>query len=147
MIAIKSNKELYFPSGKGVVTMSIDMIINRPELGVYEMRIVDTCEREVTVGEETVTQFVGFITRFKTMTYEELDELVVLLDVDMTVGSLRENINELFRQGLLIVTKKECVDGIYGEPGLGQYASQAEDWEIYRPTSEERPTQILDRKH
>lgn len=146
MIAIKSNKELYFPSGKGIVTMKIDMIINRPDTGTYEMRIVDTCERDVIVDEQTVTQFVGFITRFKTMSYEELDDLAELLDVDMTVGSLRENINELFRQGLLIVTQKECADGIYGEPGLGQYASQAQDWEIYRPTAEERPTQILDRK-
>lgn len=146
MIAIKSNRELYFPSGKGFVTMNIDMIINRPEMGVYEMRIVDTCEKETTVNGETITQFVGFITRFKTMTYTELDDLVQLLNVDMTIGSLRENINELFRQGLLIVTQKECVDGIYGEPGLGQYASQAQDWEIYRPTEEERPEQILDRK-
>jgi hypothetical protein len=146
MIAIKSNKELYFPSGKGFVTMSMDMIINRPETGTYEMRIVDTCERETMMDNQPITQFVGFMTRFKTMTYEELDALAELLNVDMTVGSLRENINELFRQGLLIVTQKECVDGIYGEPGLGQYASQAQDWEIYRPTEEERPEQILDRK-
>lgn len=48
MIAVKSNKVLQFPpTYRGIVTMEIDMIINRPEAEAYEMRIIDTCTKIV----------------------------------------------------------------------------------------------------
>lgn len=147
MIAVKSNKDLnFFPIYTGKVTMRIDMIINRPEAEAYEMRIIDTCtkivQKEVPIMDENgqptaETELKDFvevqgkpITRFKLMTYDELDVLAEALDIDMTVGNLRENINELFRRGLLFITQKECVDGINGEPGSGMYFTEAQDWEI-----------------
>lgn len=140
MIAIKSNKELMFPpSFRGIVTMKIDLIQNKPEQEIYELRIIDTCTKdEVTQipieGDEestvphTVTKILGNeVVRFKTMTYDELDQLTSMLDVNMSDKTkLRENINELFRQGLLVITQKECMEG------QGMYFSEATDWEIAR---------------
>jgi hypothetical protein len=140
MIAIKSNKELYFPDGKGKVTMRIDMIINRPDAQAYEMRLIDTCTKEVTEDEVTKVLKIGTPkTRFKTMTYEELDTLVANLNIEnITKETLREDINEIFRQGLLVVTQMECMNGISGEPGKGQYYSEAQDWEILREETVEK---------
>lgn len=132
MIAIKSNKDLYFPSGKGRVTMSITIIQNKPEERIYEMKIIDTCEREIIEDGQTIKQFIGFITRFKTMTYDEIDALYESLDMESVNLPMREKINESFRQGLLTVTQKECIDGISGEEGKGQYYSEAQDWSIIR---------------
>ena len=146
MIAIKSNKDLYFPSGKGKVTMSINLIQNKPEEKVYEMRILDTCEREVTVDNQIVKQFIGYITRFKTMTYDELDTLYNSLNMDNVELPMREKINESFRQGLLAVTQKECIDGISGEEGKGQYYSEAQDWEIYRVGNENKFPEEINNK-
>ena len=145
MIAIQSNKHLMFPpSFKGTVTMKMDLIQNKPEEQVYEMRIIDTCSTEVeeetevsieTDGEiqtqiqtQVVTKELGQqVVRFKTMTYAELDNLASALNIDMSDKTkLRENINELFRQGLLLITQKECLEG------HGNYFSQAQDWEIVR---------------
>lgn len=147
MIAVKSNKVLQFPpTYRGIVTMEIDMIINRPEAEAYEMRIIDTCtkivQKEVPVigengqlREETEMKDVIEVqgkptTRFKLITYDEIDVLTEALGVDMTVGTLRENINELFRRVLLFITQKECGDGINGESGFGMYFTEAKDWEI-----------------
>lgn len=146
MIAIQSNKDLMFPpSFKGTITMKMDLIQNKPEEQVYEMRIIDTCSTEVeeetevsieTDGEiqtqiqtQWITKQLGQqVVRFKTMTYAELDNLASALNIDMSDKSkLRENINELFRQGLLLITQKECSEG------HGNYFSQAQDWEIVRP--------------
>ncbi len=143
MIAIKSKKDLMFPpSFKGTVTMKIDLIQNKPEEEIYELRIIDTCtqeveeEIEVPVGDEgevenqtqTFNKQIGQqVTRFKTITYTELDALSSILNVDMSDKTkMRENINELFRLGLLIITRKECSEG------EGMYFSAAEDWEIVR---------------
>lgn len=146
MIAIKSNKDLMFPSSfRGTITMKMDLIQNKPEQEVYEMRIIDTCtkvveeEIEVSVeidGEtqiETQTllvtrQFGKEQVRFKTMSYDELDALASELNIDLSDKTqLRENINELFRQGFLLITQKECLDG------QGIYFSEAQDWEIVNP--------------
>lgn len=149
MIAIQTNKDMIFNSSKGRIRMEIDVIQNKPNQGLYEMRIVDSVNKDVEEEQEVpVTSEDGTITyetqkvivnkildvkppRFKTMTYEELDNLVQFLDVDMSQGNLRENINNLFRKGLLIVTQQECVNGISGEPGRGMYFTEAQDWEIF----------------
>lgn len=146
MIAIQSKKDLLFPpSFKGTVTMKMDLIQNKPEQEIYEMRITDTCttqfEQEAEVSVETdeeiqtqlqtqvVTRQLGKeVVRFKTMSYAELDALSSALNIDISDKTkLRENINELFRQGLLFITQTECVEG------HGNYFSQAQDWEIVRP--------------
>lgn len=145
MIAIQSNKELYFPDGKGFVKMEMDLITNKPYSESYEMRIVDSCYKEVeeeyteipdgetepVVKTRMVTKQIGkSITRFKTMSYAELDALCDMLDVDSMAIPMREKINESFRQGLLLVTQQECLNSISGEYGKGSYYSEAKDWEI-----------------
>lgn len=134
MIAIKSNKELYFPDGKGFVTMKIKPIQNDPDAEVYTMRLEDSCTKEITdeEGNTSITKIGSTRIRFKTMTYDELDDLYELLDMDSVELPMREKINESFRQGLLAVTQKECLDGISGEAGKGQYYSEAQDWYILR---------------
>lgn len=149
MIAIKSNKELYFPDGKGFVTMKIDLIQNAPDARTYTMRLEDTCTREVTEGEITKEVKIGNPKiRFKTMTYDEIDALYELLEVENLDLNLRQKIDESFRQGLLAVTQKECQDGISGEEGKGQYYSEAQDWYIVRSTdpTQDRPTEVGESK-
>ena len=141
MIAIESKKDLLFPpSYRGKVTMKIDIIINRPDLGIYEMRITDTCtkivQKKVPVLDQNanptsqtemknVVEVLGKpMTRFRTMTYAELDALANGLDITIAAGSIRENINDLFRKGLLVVTQQEC------QKGEGMYFSEATDWKI-----------------
>jgi len=141
MIAIESKKDLLFPpSYRGKVTMKIDIIINRPDLGIYEMRITDTCTKMVqkqvpvlnasglpTGQQETknVLEPVGKpVIRFKTMTYAELDALANGLDITIAAGNMTENFNNLFRKGLLVVTQQEC------QKGEGMYFSEAADWKI-----------------
>ena len=144
MIAIQSNKNLkFFPSYTGKITMVMDLIQNKPEQKVYEMRIIDSCKKVIQkefplIGEDglptgetemkNVDEIQGkTITRFKLMSYDELDQLAIKLNVDMSDKTkLRENINELFRQGLLAITQKECIE----EQGI--YFSEAQDWEIVR---------------
>ncbi|HEX7868925.1 MAG TPA: hypothetical protein VF455_02320 [Chryseobacterium sp.] len=138
-----------FLSTKGIIRMQIDLIQNNT-LNSYTMRIIDSCVKEVeeevevpivqengTVVMETQTKTILKVLekkepRFKTMTYDELDSLTEILNVDMTKGNLRENLNELFRRGLLAITQKECVDGISGEVGRGLYFTEAKDWEIVK---------------
>lgn len=139
MIAIKTKTHKQFPpSFVGYIKMEMDLIQNIPGGEQYNLRIIDTCyiEEEIEVpvfneGETTLEkqiiqkQLGGQITRFKVMTYDELDQLAKLLSVDMTDKTkLRENINELFRQGLLFITQQECRNN------QGQYFTKAEDWEI-----------------
>lgn len=142
MIAIQSNKKLQFPPASvGIVKMEIDLIQNKPSEEVYELRIVDTCfeivneEKEILETEGIVTKVIpvkkilGTNTRLKKYTYAELKELGKLLNINFQENTLIiENINELFAQGLLLVTQSECQQGISGE-GKGMYFSEAQDWE------------------
>ena len=45
-------------------------------------------------------------------------------------SNLRENIEEVFKQGLLLYTQQECINGISREPGKGMYFTEAQNWEI-----------------
>lgn len=155
MIAIQTNKEFVFNSSKGFIRLEIDLIQNKPREELYVMRIIDSVNKDVQEEQqfavvddegnttyETRTVTVNKVletkpVRFKAMTYQELDQLAELLDVDMSQGNLRENINNLFRKGLLIVTQKECQDGISGEQGKGMYFTEAQDWEIFGKPSEQ----------
>nr|DAM45110.1 MAG TPA: hypothetical protein [Caudoviricetes sp.] len=146
MISIKSNKELFFGQAKlGYVRMHIDMIINRPTERTYELKIVDSCfkleEEEVPVYDEvnhvyerkTVTVEVPIAKkdRFVTYNYETVEGLAKVLNLKRTdFDSDTKYINELFRQGLLLTTKKECQDSISGISGKGMYLSEVQDWEI-----------------
>lgn len=159
MIKLKSNKELMFPPYlRGFVTMDMDIIQNKPNEKVYEMRIVDSCSQKVmkdfeepvlnedgkptfeedgtpittTIQREVEVQVGTPVTRFKYMSYDELGQLAVALNVDMSdPANLVENIQELFRQGFLIITNKEAAEGV------GMYYSEPGDFSIVRPQVEE----------
>ena len=142
MIAIQSTKKLQFPPASvGFVKMEIDLIQNKPSEELYELRIVDTCfdnikEEIKTLNEQgelvkevkdTVKVF-GTNVRFKTYTYAQLKQLATQLNVDFSDNTLTlENINQLFREGLLLITQLECQQGI-STPGKGMYFSEAQDW-------------------
>ena len=68
--------------------------------------------------------------RFKTMTYDELNELAQYLDIELEQENSVSKYEELFRQGLLFITQQECINGISGEEGKGMYFTEASDWEI-----------------
>lgn len=142
-IAIKSNKDLMFPpSYRGIVTTEIDLIQNKPAHEVYELRIIDTCTKQVeeeiekfnpeTQQTETktvsVTKVLGApVTRLKQYSYEQLEQLSVALNLKQSdFEHYTDYINELFTQGLLIITQQECA------AGQGMYFSEAQDWEIVR---------------
>ena len=144
MIAIKSTKKLQFPPASiGYVTMEIDLIQNKPNDEVYELRIIDTCtdvviektfvpniQGEIEEQEKEVVKVLGTNIRSKSYTYQELSQLGQILNLNISnFPSLTDYINELFRQGLLITTQQECQKGISGE-GKGMYFSEAQDWII-----------------
>ncbi|MCQ4155128.1 hypothetical protein PG294_07195 [Riemerella anatipestifer] len=136
------HNELFPPIHKGIVTMEIDLIQNKPTENKYELRIIDTCTKEVEeevnevepITQETITKKIMVIkrlgtpvTRIKVYTYEELEQLSKLLRLNLEdFESYTDYINELFRKGLLIITQKEC------QEGKGMYFSESQDWEIVR---------------
>ena len=142
MIAIQSTKKLQFPPASvGFVKMEIDLIQNKPSEELYELRIVDTCFDNIQEEVETLNELgevvksivdtvkvYGTNIRLKQYTYAQLKELETQLNVDFSDNTpTLENINELFRKGLLITTQLECKQGISGK-GEGMYFSAAEDW-------------------
>lgn len=149
MIAIQTNKDMIFNSSKGKIRMEIDLISNRPSEKVYEMRIIDSVNKDFEEEQQIpIIDDLGNITfetkiviinktleekapRFKIMTYDELRQLVEVLNVDVSQGDIMDNFHFLFRKGLLIVTQQECLAGISGEPNKGMYFTEAQDWEIY----------------
>ena len=121
--------------------MEIDLIQNKPSEELYEVRIVDTCfdnvkEKVETLNEkgeiveeikDTVKVF-GTNVRIKVYPYAQLKQLATQLNIDFSDNTLTlENINELFREGLLLITQSECQQGI-SAPGKGMYFSEAQDW-------------------
>lgn len=155
-IAIVSTEKLQFPPASiGFVEMNIDLIQNKPQQKIYELRIIDTCfdwveetyrepiitpsETEgepptITYSDEektrTVKKILGSQTRLRTYTYEQLSELAKILNLDRSKFETETDyINELFRQGLFIMTQQECQQGISGE-GKGMYFSRTNQWEI-----------------
>lgn len=156
-IAIVSTAKLQFPPAHiGFVEMNIDLIQNKPEQKIYDLRIIDTCfemveetykqpivsmeptaegeESEVIYEEKqrTIKKIFATQTRLRTYTYEQLSQLATMLNLDKTqFPTETEYINELFRQGLLIMTQQECQSNLAGE-GLGMYFSRANQWEILR---------------
>lgn len=157
-IAIVSTEKLQFPPASiGFVEMNIDLIQNKPQQKIYELRIIDTCfdwveetyrepiitpseiEGEpptITYSDEektrTVKKILGSQTRLRTYTYEKLSQLATALNMDKKKFKFEtEYINELFRQGLFIMTQQECAENLSGE-GLGMYFSRANVWVIVR---------------
>lgn len=153
-IAIESKTKLMFPPASiGYVEMEIDLIQNKPAENKYELRIIDRCfdyeSQEVPTYDEAnnpildedgnaVTETIqakktlGENTRKKSYSYEMLAGLASHLQIDFSEGLMTDNINNLFRQGLLLETQMECQQGLTGE-GKGMYFSTADTWQIQKP--------------
>ncbi|WP_428067427.1 hypothetical protein [Chryseobacterium gambrini] len=140
-IAIQSNKNLNFNPYFGIITMTINFAVIRPELGYWELEIIDTCHKEIEeeyideAGEiktKIVSKQLGNpVYRPKKISFEKLDELSKILDPEtLPSDSMTENINEQLRQGLLIVTQNECLKP--SEDSTPMYGSSPEDWFILR---------------
>lgn len=151
-VAIKSTVKLRFPPRfEGFVEMRIKDITNSPEEERYRLLIVDTCydyediENEIyednydpDTGEgltkEVVRTRVDYHEQIRERfySYSELSILGKMLNLDKSkFKDETEYINELFTQGLLLMTQKECMDNISG-PGLGMYFSKVNEWVINR---------------
>lgn len=153
-IAIISNEKLQFPPVSiGRIMMEIDLIQIIPEEQVYELRIIDKCislqdDKIFVAGEITeedpnpepiektikkVVELGRVVRSGKKFTFEELSQLANVLGIKREdFNSEPEYINELFLQGLLFITQKECKDGISGIKGKGMYFSKENTWRIYR---------------
>lgn len=145
-ILIQSNKKLQFPpSSIGFVDIEIDLAQINPILETWSLRLVDKCwdifpvkdeEGKVIKNEDgtdkTEIKILGTNPRgLKTYTFAELSMISSMLPISMTdKAKLSENIAKALQYGILLVTQKECMDGISGMPGKGMYFSSAEDWII-----------------
>lgn len=152
-IAIESKSKLMFPPANiGFVEMEIDLIQNKPSLNKYELRIIDRCfiyedKEQPTYNEKgnlildddgnavmqtvQVKKILGENIRKKEYPYTILAQLAQTLNVDFSQGLMTDNINNLFRQGLLLETQMECQQGITTE-GKGMYFSTADTWKIQK---------------
>lgn len=140
-IAIKSKRKLPFDIVQrieGFIKVEIDLY-QRTKNGWY-LRIVDTC----TYGEESVevqpnpenpeemiqvpvmVEKTQSITREKVYPAEFLNGLALAVNAKKILKNetFAEDLDKLFKVGLLALTQKECLDG------KGIYLSNAEDWEL-----------------
>lgn len=127
-IAIKSNVKLQFPPANfGFVEIAIDLIQNKKDQQVYELRLIDICFD--IVNDERV--ILNSLTRFKTYSYAEIGALAQAVNIDFTDPTKRvEQINEIFSKGLLAVTQLECINGVSGVTNKGMYFSEVQNWEL-----------------
>lgn len=158
MIAIQTKTaDKIFNSSKGRIQLEIDLFQNDLTEGKYSLRIVESVNKVVTeqmrVPKVQPDGSVVFVMedvtykkvldkkepRIRPMSYEQLDTLASQLDITFTPDSLRVNIEEIFRYGLLYFTQQDCINGI-SEPGVGIFFTSAEDWEIVREEGDNRPS-------
>lgn len=147
-ISVKTKENFFFGGAKvGKIKMSITQITNIPSEDKYHLTIVDSCVNDYTeeipevddnnevIGSKKVVKenVLGKIERNLEFTYDELNRLSSALKLDRKkFNSETDFINEMFRQGLYIVTVQECQAGLLGEAGKGRYQTTAKDWEIVR---------------
>ena len=136
LIQNKPNEQLYILR---IVDTCFEMVIEkRLKASVQEELSVPPTNTSTPRGELTeddyekveVEKVLGTNIRFKTYTYEQLRQLSQMLsNVSFAnENAFIDNINEVFREGLLLTTQSECMKGISGE-GKGMYFSEAQDWE------------------
>ena len=140
MIAIKTKTHLPFqPSFEGFIKMNVVNIINYPGSEMYQMNIEDYCyiddERKGwdSEGNEIMIPYEKILYKYPVrpvpLSSEKIDMLTSAINVDLSDKTkLRENLDEVFRQGLLLLTQMECNDPVE----KGRYFTKAEDWEIVR---------------
>lgn len=136
------------------IEMDIELIQNNPKTESYTLKIVDRAYKEVEetyfdyVEKESTEELAeGAVPEFekveKTRTvrkqvgkdivrgldkeypYEMLNQLAQALNISFDDESVTtKNINDLFRQGFLVITNQEC------QSGEGLYGSEVGDWEF-----------------
>ena len=129
-ISVKTNKEFFFGGAKiGFIKMTIDSITNLPKERKYNLVITDSCYKEVS-ERQPFAQEDGSV---------EMRDVVIQREIGSIVKSDKSQfesdtdyINELFRQGLYVVTIQECKQGLLGVKGKGRYQTEAADWSIVR---------------
>ena len=147
-ISVKTNKEFFFGGAKiGFIKMTIDSITNLPKERKYNLVITDSCYKEVSerqpfaqedgsveMRDVIIQREIGSIVREDlSFGYEQLNALAQVLKIDKSqFESETDYINELFRQGLYVVTIQECKQGLLGVKGKGRYHTEAAYWSIVR---------------
>lgn len=132
-VEIRTNKEVFFKNGLGVVTIKLDMPIIRFEGEEYELRLIDSCTKTTVVDGKEVIKKVGVDEiRTKRYSYDYIQAVASSLSINISKDTLVRDIEELFREGLLKLTQQECINGVSGVENKGIYYSEAQDWEIVR---------------
>ena len=140
-IAIKSKRKLPFDLVlriEGFVKVEIDLY-QRTKKGWY-LRIIDTCTYEIEEMQvqpnpenpEEMIQVPVKVEQYKSITREKEYPAEFLNGLALAVNAKKilknetfaEDLDKLFKVGLLALTQKECVEG------KGIYFSNAEDWEL-----------------
>lgn len=143
-IAIKTREKFFFKGAtKGFIEIKIKLAQLIFEERKWELVLQDTCYdffeteklREGTDDNpifDTVTYRKDLdyeIRPNRTFTFEEIDELAKITEVDKNnFYNDMDYIKEVFRKGLLHITKEECKKGIL-EEGKGMYNTSHTDWE------------------
>ena len=131
-VAIETNKEINFkPSVKGIVKIEVQEIILNINTGYCVLIIKDSCyvNKEVTDDEGNKKNIPLVLAtsgiRSIPLSPEKLDEISSQLSVKFVKGKTRQNIMEIYKQGLLLVTQTEK-----DQEGKCRYYTLPEDWVI-----------------
>ena len=146
---IKSKKELVFDTvsrKKGFIEVEIINYTRNPRQKTYILTIEDRLAiptkmiepfhipakynedgsiKEEERWEEREIEYFEYESRQRYKTYkdEELEQLIQAMDIEEPITI--ENIDDVFRDGLLFITQMEC------DQNKGIYFSKSEDWEPY----------------
>lgn len=129
LISIESTRELpidLISRDSGVIAVEIVNFEKKTQEGIWRLTLKDFVITDSTKIE--------IKTRFSEYTDEEMNMLSALVNLPAPDASeLAEFVEEVFRQGLLLKTQQECLQG------KGIYFSEAEDWEIVNEDGTARP--------
>ena len=136
MIAIKSNKELNFnpvTRFSGFITVRVSLYQRDVINSKYILKLEHICEKEINTGEvdedgKTIMKTLqerNFLLR--DFEDSDINTLASISNIDLNDKSkLTENLDEIFRIGLLAKTQQDC------DNGEGLYFSNKEDWAILK---------------
>lgn len=139
-IAIKTKTHKPFPpSFEGFIKMEVIGYTKHPRTDTYQLNIEDYCyvdsERKGwdSEGNEIMVPYEKILYKYPVraviLDAEKVGMLGSAVSVDLCDKSkLGENMDEVFREGLLLLTQMECND----PNEKGRYFTKAEDWEIVR---------------
>lgn len=143
LISIESTRELpvdMISRDSGIIAVEIVNFEKKINEGIWRLTLKDYIIKEEIVGQDSVGQDIiqeiktEITTRFSEYTDEEMNTLSALVNLPAPDASeLAEFVEEVFRQGLLLKTQQECLQG------KGIYFSEAQDWVIINEDGTARP--------